>query len=178
MSVLQWSVLIVFAMPILFYIGVVVVLTHVRARVTHRRIHEVPLGYHPRLALGATLVLATIVWIIIPLCGTVYKWALAEDEPVRVTEVAPLDRGRWWYATFERPVACEGELRLASSAAWSYPSPDCNGAPTRQVRFPFEEQVQDGAYIQLIQVYPGGSIGGTGGEEVDLDFEPLRFAAS
>ena len=177
MSVIQWFVLIVFAIPILFYIGGIAVLTHVRVRVTHRPILDVPLGHHPRLALGATLVLATIVWVIIPLCGTVYDRAFVEDGPVKVTEVGPLDGGAWWYATFERPVTCEGELRLASSVAWSDPSPDCNGAPTRQVRFSFDKKAPDGAYIQNIQVHPGGNIAGTGGEEVNLDFEPLRFAA-
>ena len=178
MSALQWTILVIITIPILFYIGVVAVLTHVRAKITHRRVLEVPIKIHPWRTLMAIGMPAIVVWGIIPLCGIVYDWAFVEDEPIKITEVGPLYGSTWWYATFERSVACKGELRLASSVAWSYPSPDCDRTPRRQMRFRFDEKVPDGAYIQKIQIHSGGGIEGTGGEEVDLDFEPLRFEPS
>ena len=226
MSALQWIVLVIFAIPILFYICVVVVLTHVKAEIMQKPIFKAPLGYHPWRAIGAIGVLAIIVWGIIPLCGTAYDWAFVEDdsigvsesivkdEPVEVSEsigedesvevsepiredesvevsepigeddsigvraVATLDGGQWWYADFGRAVMCGGELRLASNIMWSSPSPDCDGNPTRHLCFRFDEKVPEGAYILKIQFHPWGRIVGAGGEEVELDFEPVQFSPS
>ncbi|MCY4652122.1 MAG: hypothetical protein OXC95_03045 [Dehalococcoidia bacterium] len=202
MSALQWIVLVILAIPILFYIGVVVVLTHVTAKIMQKPIFKVPLGYHPWRAIGAIGVLAIIVWGIIPLCGTVYDWAfvendsigvsesivkdepievsepIREDDSIEVSEVATLDGGQWWYADFERAVICGGELRLASSIMWSSPSPDCDGNPTRHLCFRFDEKVPEDAYILKIQFHPRGHIVGARGEEVVLDFEALQFSPS
>ena len=214
MTALQWIVLAVLAIPILFYISVVAVLTHVKAEMIQKPRFKVPLGYHPWRAFGATVVLAIIVWGIIPLCGEAYDWSfmddepvevsepiveeepvevsepiveeepaevsepIAENDPIEVSEVAILDGGLWWHAAFERAVVCDGELRLASSVMWSRLSPDCDGKPTRQLRFRFDQKVPEGAYIQKMQFHPGGRIVGANAEEVDLDFEQMQVSPS
>ena len=80
-----------------------------------------------------------------------------------VTDVAPLDEVLWWDVGFERAVVCEGALLLATSVAWSKPSPDCDGAPTRSLRSNFDKSLPEGAALIKMEVVPGAGIRGTRG---------------
>lgn len=175
MSALQWIVLGIFVSMLMFYISVVVVFTHVSATMMRKPMREVTLGNHPWRVLATVGLLVITVWGIIPLGEMVYDRALVEDEPIGVIEVATLDGGVWWHVAFDRAVACEGDLRLASSVIWSDPSPDCDGSPRLQVRFPFGERLRHGDAVTQVQIQPGGGIRGLQGEDVDLTFDQVRL---
>ena len=175
MSVLQW-VLLGFCIPIfMFYIGVVVVFTHVSAAMMQKPVREVPLGHHPWRVLVSAGLLLILVLGIIPLGEMAYDWAFVTDELTGVIEVANLDESSWWYVVFDGAVACEGDLRLASSISWSDPSPDCDGTPRLHLRFPFGENLRLGTAIVNVQIQPGGAIHGMQGGDVDLAFDYVRL---
>ena len=95
-----------------------------------------------------------------------------------VTDVAHLDESLWREVGFERAVVCKGTLLLATSVAWSKPSPDCDGGPTRSLRFSFDMSLPEGAALIKMEALPGAGIRGTQGEEVDLEFASSRLSSS
>ena len=179
MSAAQWIGLVILGLPTLFIVGVGAILTCVRVTTMGQSVREaLPSG---RLLDAVVLLTAGIVIIVmglIPVEEAIYDRFFEKDDPViRVTAVAPLDEGLWWDVGFESAVVCEGTVLLATSVAWSRPSPDCDGTPTRSLRFPLDKSLPEGAALTKIEALPGSSIRGAQGEEVDLAFGYFRVSS-
>ena len=178
MSTPQLLGLFILGIPVALYTCVVIIYAYVRATTMNEPEYATPPIKRFLQTLISILCLLIIVFGLIPLGEMVYDWAFAEEQSVRVSEVAPLDGERWWYVGFASAVECEGHFLLLSTVMRSQPSPDCDGTPTREMRFLFGESVPDGAAIVKIEVQPEGSIRGIRGEDVDLAFEYIRFSPS
>ena len=180
MSAAQRIGLVILGLPILFIIGVGAVLTYVRVANMGQSVREaLPSGRLLDMVVRLTGGLVIIVLGAIPVGEAIYERFFEKDGPIiKVTEVAPLDDGLWWDVGFENAVVCEGTLLLATSVARSRPSPDCDGTPTRSLRFHFDKSLPEGAALTKIEALPGSSIRGARGEGVDPSFAYFRLSAS
>lgn len=164
MSGIQWMAFFILGAPIALYICMTFVYGYVRATTWNEPDHATPPKEMFLNALLLTILLAVVVWAIIPLGESAYEIATT----VRVQMIVRVDGGAWHYVRFEGNVECTGDLLLRTEEAQSQPSPDCDGNPKRDLRFYFRQDVPEGTQIIKIEIRPGGNIRGASGERVDL----------